>query len=165
VGDLTVWRLTKAKHASSALSGYGSTLRAGRWHPRGRSVVYCAASPSLALIETLVHAERADLLRFEYVAIPVTFGVDLLERMEAEDLPPDWRAWPHPASTQAIGVRWFDALRSVVLECRARWCPTSATTSSTRCIRGFVRFKRAFQSLSPWILGSGGSEFMSGGRG
>jgi RES domain-containing protein len=116
VGDLTVWRLTKAKHATSAFSGYGSTLRAGRWHPRGCPVVYCAASPSLALIETLVHAERADLLRFEYVAIPVTFGIDLLERMEAENLPPDWRTWPHPASTQAIGAGWFDAQRSVVLE-------------------------------------------------
>lgn len=116
MGALTVWRLTKARHAASALSGYGSMLRAGRWHPRGRPVVYCAASPSLALIETLVHVERADLLRFDYVALPVALDEDLLERMNVEDLPTDWRIWPHPASTQAFGARWFDEQQSVVLE-------------------------------------------------
>ncbi len=113
---ITVWRLTKAKYAASALSGYGSTLRAGRWHPRGRPVVYCASSPSLALLETLVHVERPDLLRFDYVAVPVTLQEDHVERLVPKDLPAVWRAWPHPASTQALGARWFDAQRSVALE-------------------------------------------------
>lgn len=117
---ITVWRLTKAKYAqggaASALSGYGSTLHAGRWHPRGRPVVYCAASPSLALLETLVHIERPDLLRFAYVAIPVTLREDHLERFGPADLPPDWQAWPYPASTQALGARWFDEQRTVALE-------------------------------------------------
>ena len=113
---VTAWRLTKAKYAASALSGYGSTLRAGRWHPRGRPVVYCATSPALALLETLVHVERPDLLRFDYVAVPVTLEEHYVERLGAGDLPADWRAWPHPGSTQALGARWFDERRSVALE-------------------------------------------------
>lgn len=113
---ITVWRLTKAKYAQNALSGYGSTVRGGRWHPRGRPVVYAASSPALALLETLVHVERADLLRFAYAAIPVTLREEHLERLAAADLPADWKAWPHPASTQALGARWFDEARSVALE-------------------------------------------------
>lgn len=112
---ITVWRLTKAKYAASALSGYGSTLRAGRWHPRGRPVVYCASSPSLALLETLVHVDRPDLLRFAYVVLPVTLRNDHIERLETDDLPADWQAWPYPLSTQILGVRWFDEQRSVAL--------------------------------------------------
>ena len=112
---ITVWRLTKAKYAARALSGYGSTLRGGRWHPRGRPVVYAAASPALALLETLVHVERTDLLRFAYAAIPVTLQEAHVERLSLDDLPADWQSWPHPSSTQALGAQWFDEARSVAL--------------------------------------------------
>ena len=114
-GALTAWRLTKARYASTALSGLGSTLRAGRWHARGRPVVYAASSAALALVETLVHVERADLLRDAYVALPLRIPADLVETLDPNHLPPDWRAWPHPASTQALGTAWCDARRSAAL--------------------------------------------------
>jgi len=116
VAVLTVWRLTKAKHAATALTGHGSMLRAGRWHPRGRPAVYAASSPALALLETLVHVGRAELVRFAYVTIPLRFDASLLERWTPADLPPDWSAWPHTASTQSLSRRWFDSRRTVVLE-------------------------------------------------
>lgn len=121
----TFWRLTKAKYGRlgrgdphGPFSGYGSTLHAGRWHPKGLPVVYAAESAALALLETLVHVERADLLRFDYVAIPVTVPDalgDLIESLDPDDLPADWQAWPYPASTQAIGAEWFDARNSVAI--------------------------------------------------
>jgi RES domain-containing protein len=121
----TFWRLTKAKYgrlgkgdARGPFSSYGSVLHAGRWHPKGRPVVYAAESAALALLETLVHVERADLLRFDYVAIPVSIPDalgDLTESLNASDLPADWQAWPYPAPTQALGADWFDARRSVAL--------------------------------------------------
>ena len=115
-GDvLSAWRLTKAKYARTALSGVGSALRAGRWHGRGRPVVYAASSSALALLETLVHVERAELLRAEYVAVPLSVPADLAERLTPDDLPADWRAWPHPASTRALGTAWFDERRSAAL--------------------------------------------------
>ena len=111
--SLAAWRLSKARYAASALSGVGSALRAGRWHARGRPVVYGASSAALALLETLVHVDRADLLRDDYVAIPLAVPADLVERVG--ELPPDWRAWPHPASTRRLGTAWFEAQRSVAL--------------------------------------------------
>ncbi len=116
----TIWRLTKAKHAATALSGYGSVLRAGRWHRRGVPVVYAAASPALALLETLVHVEDAEaLLAFDYAAVPIRltedFGEGGIERLPEEDLPADWRAWPWPASMQALGTRWMREKRSALL--------------------------------------------------
>ena len=112
---LTAWRLTKARYADTALSGLGSTLRAGRWHARGRPVVYAASSAALALVETLVHVEHADLLRDAYVAVPLRIPRALIERLDPARLPPDWQAWPHPPSTRALGTDWFDARRSVAL--------------------------------------------------
>lgn len=120
----TFWRLTKAKYAYARggergpFSGYGSTLHAGRWHPKGSPVVYVAESAALALLETLVHVERADLLRFDYAAIPVTIPDalgGLVESLDPAELPADWQAWPYPASTQTVGAEWFDARRSVAL--------------------------------------------------
>lgn len=112
---LAAWRLSKARYAATALSGTGSALRAGRWHARGRPVVYAASSAALALLETLVHVDRADLLRDGYVAVPLAVPADLVERVAPGDLPPDWRAWPHPASTRRLGTAWFDGRRSVAL--------------------------------------------------
>lgn len=116
----TFWRLTKAKYAAledarGPFSGYGSMLHGGRWHPRGRPIVYAAESAALALLETLVHVERADLLRFDYRVIPITIPEAAVTTLATEDLPADWRAWPYPASTQQIGAAWFDARRSVAL--------------------------------------------------
>lgn len=113
---ITAWRLTKAKYAANAISGHGALLHGGRWHPKGYRLIYCAASPALALLETLVHAERADVLRFEYAALPVRFDEILLERVAPEELPENWQAWPYPASTQAFGMQWLEQERSVVLE-------------------------------------------------
>ena len=115
MSSLTAWRLTKAKYAEQALSGYGSTLRSGRWHERGRPVVYAASSAALALLETLVHAERPEWLHAAYVAIRLEIDEALVERVDVAALPEDWQAWPHPVSTQRLGTRWFDARRTAVL--------------------------------------------------
>ena len=112
---LRAWRLTKAKYAGTALSGIGSALRAGRWHARGRPVVYAASSAPLALLETLVHVDRTELLRAEYVAVPLAIPARLVERVALDDLPDDWRAWPHPPSTRSVGTAWFDGQRSAAL--------------------------------------------------
>lgn len=109
------WRLTKAKHAASALSGFGSTLRGGRWHERGMPVVYVASSGALALLETLVYADPADLAAIAYVSLAADVPDGLVEHLDRGALPADWQAWPHPASTKRIGRAWYEAQRSVAL--------------------------------------------------
>lgn len=58
---MIAYRLCKAVH--SALDGEGARLWGGRWNSAGRPMVYAAASPSLAVLEVLVHLDLpAELL-------------------------------------------------------------------------------------------------------
>lgn len=48
-----LWRISN--HLS--LAGKGGSRASGRWHTRGRRVVYCAENAAAALLEILVHFE------------------------------------------------------------------------------------------------------------
>lgn len=62
---MIVHRLAKAAHV--ALDGEGARLYGGRWNTPGRPMVYTAASPSLALVEILVHLDLPpELLPTDY---------------------------------------------------------------------------------------------------
>ena len=52
---MIVHRLAKA--AFVALDGEGARLFGGRWNSPGRPAIYTAASPSLAVLEVLVHLD------------------------------------------------------------------------------------------------------------
>ncbi|MBI3181139.1 MAG: RES family NAD+ phosphorylase [Myxococcales bacterium] len=55
---MKLWRVARAVHASTgaeAFSGSGGAFVDGRWHSRGRLVVYTARTESLARLEALVH--------------------------------------------------------------------------------------------------------------
>lgn len=111
---MTIYRLTKATYAETAFAG---SRGRGRWHQMGTSVVYAADQPATALLETLVHATRADLVRAPYVVFEITLVEDRhLLRLPPEMLPADWQAWPWPESTQEIGTYWFQSQASAVLE-------------------------------------------------
>ena len=72
----------------------GGRLVAGRWHSRGRPIVYMADSSALAMLEVLVH--------LEVEAIPPCFQ---LMRIEG----PDALAFTEPAAADLIGP---DTMRS-----------------------------------------------------
>lgn len=50
---MILWRISNY----ADLSGSGGLLHSGRWHHRGRPIVYLAESPAGALLEVLVHIE------------------------------------------------------------------------------------------------------------
>lgn len=52
---MIVYRLCKAAHV--ALDGEGARQWGGRWNSPGRAMVYAAATPSLAVLEILVHLD------------------------------------------------------------------------------------------------------------
>lgn len=60
---MTLWRVSN--HLN--LDGGGGLRAPGRWHTRGRRIVYCAPNPATALLEILVHAE------IDVEDIPLTF--------------------------------------------------------------------------------------------
>lgn len=56
-----VFRVTRADYAATAevaLSGIGGLHAEGRWHSRGRRIVYTSQSTTLCLLERLVHADE-----------------------------------------------------------------------------------------------------------
>ena len=78
---MIVHRLTKA--AFTALDGEGARRFGGRWNSAGRPAVYAAASPSLAVLEVLVHLDLpGELMPDDYrligIEIPDDAQVELL---------------------------------------------------------------------------------------
>jgi len=110
---MTVYRLTKAAYADTVFRG---SRGRGRWHEQGIPMVYAADQPATALLETLVHTGRADLIAADYVV----FRIELDESSHVltlpdESLPSNWQAWPWPTSTQQIGTFWHEQQQSVAL--------------------------------------------------
>jgi len=98
-----LWRISN--HLS--LAGDGALRTPGRWHTRGRRVVYCAQSPAAALLEILVHFEIdiQDLpVRYRLLKIEVPDDVHV-ERVSPERLP---AGWPEQTEvTRALGDDWL----------------------------------------------------------
>jgi RES domain-containing protein len=112
---LRAWRITKAKHAAAAFSGYGAKVYGGRWNSRGTAMVYAAGSTSLAILEMLVHLTVPELLQ-RYVVFEITFEASRVKTIDAARLPRSWRRSPAPASVQRLGDVWAASGASAVLK-------------------------------------------------
>lgn len=113
---MIVYRIGKARHARSIFSGSGGLEAGGRWHQRGRLIIYTAQTLSLAALEYLVHLGRNDprmaLVRAQ-AQIPANVAV---EEVDPRSLPARWNASPPIAATMEIGTRWCAERRSAVLK-------------------------------------------------
>lgn len=110
---LVVWRLVTARFAETAFTGEGARLYGGRWNRKGVPLIYAAGSQSLAMLEMLVQDEP---LRARYVMISVTIPKGLkIERIQPEQLPPNWRDMAAREQLQAMGTAWARKQSSAVL--------------------------------------------------
>jgi len=113
---LTVWRITRAEYASTALSGLGGLYAAGRWHQQGREIVYLASSWSLAALEVLVHVGRNDsLIPFIYMEVSIPVAVSA-QHIPASLLPKNWHNNPPGLQTQQFGTQWLASNASALLK-------------------------------------------------
>lgn len=98
-------------------------MASGRWHTRGRAIIYCAPNPATALLEVLVHSEVRTpeaLGGFHFIKIEIPDAVRG-ERADDERLPADWMG--NPQLTRAWGDRWLREERSAVLIVRSVLVP------------------------------------------
>jgi len=98
-----LWRISN--HLS--LAGDGALRTPGRWHSRGRRVVYCAQSPAAALLEILVHFEiDIQNLPVRYRLLKIEAPDDVpVERVSVDDVPANW---PQKTEvTRELGERWL----------------------------------------------------------
>ncbi len=112
---MNVWRICAQPHVSTSLSGIGGLYTSGRWHHRGRPVLYTSATPSLAALEVLAHLDPAlapSDLRLLEIVVPDALSV---ETFEPASLVPDWMSFPAPQALQDFGTFWLTSRRTPVL--------------------------------------------------
>ena len=110
---MVVWRLTKSRNAD--LSGRGGEVADGRWHTRGRPVVYCAATAALAVLEVRVHLDLA-VTPSDYVLMEITVPQTVSARtVSAADLPTGWQSSAGEDVCQPIGDDWLDSRVHAIL--------------------------------------------------
>ena len=108
---MVLWRISN--HVS--LAGDGGLRASGRWHTRGRRIIYCSQTPAAALLEILVHFE-IDVrdLPARYRLLRLQAPNDLVvEHVTLQDLPED-RVQTTDV-TRSHGDRWLRAGRSSLL--------------------------------------------------
>jgi RES domain-containing protein len=109
---VVLWRISNYV----SLDGVGGLYTSGRWHTRGRAVVYCSLNPSTCLLEVLVHLEidaedRPKKFRLLKLESPDTISTTIVR---PDDLPP---RWPDDLlSTQRMGDRWLFGRSSLLLK-------------------------------------------------
>ena len=109
---MDLWRLSGRQHARTLDGGYG-LLHDGRWNTVGHAVTYCATSPSLCVLEKLVHVQDPDLLP-ELVMVRYDAPDSLsVEAVTLAELPDNWRR--HEGLTQQRGDRWHGARTAPLL--------------------------------------------------
>lgn len=90
------------------LLGIGGTLASGRWHSRGRPIVYLSDHPALAMLETLVHFEldSIDDVPDSYKLLRVETSVAEMNTVSERILGTDWAT--NEALTQNYGDLWLE---------------------------------------------------------
>jgi RES domain-containing protein len=112
---MIVYRICKAKYAKSAFAGTGGLDASGRWHHKGRPVVYAAHTLSLAALEHLVHLGRRDS-KMSLVWVQATIPEDVaMEVLNPASLPKNWNASPPIEATREVGTAWLVESRSAIL--------------------------------------------------
>ena len=99
---MIVYRLSRGKFRND-LSGRGAELAGGRWNSKGVAVLYTSESIALCTVEIAVHMPLGIVpADYHLIQIEVPDDAPMLE-VSSEDLPADWKSFPHANSTQEIG--------------------------------------------------------------
>lgn len=90
---MLVYRLSKHKYADD-LSGTGAAIAGGRWNKKGRAVLYCSESPSLALLEIVVNIPPMFQSALQLLTLEIP--EEKIKTIEKEKLPENWFHYPAP---------------------------------------------------------------------
>jgi RES domain-containing protein len=116
---MRVWRIATdtPDYVADDLSGAGAKITGGRWNRPGLAVLYCADTPSLACLETLVHLGTGDLPLNRYlVAVDVPDPVwRPREAHTAASLPVGWDACPAGKVSVDLGDQWLKSNRTAIM--------------------------------------------------
>lgn len=98
---MRLWRIS----SYPGLDGVGGFHADGRWHTRGKAIVYASEHPALAMVEAMAH------MRLGITAIPLTLKLIAIDVRDTATLTPTpalpagWQA--NEPTSQAIGDAWI----------------------------------------------------------
>lgn len=97
---MRVYRISNCAYIDD-LKGNGAAAFPGRWHSKGTYILYTAASPSLALLESVVHMSRIAVAN--YCMICLDIPEDKILNITTDDLPGNWSIHPPPDTLKQTG--------------------------------------------------------------
>ncbi len=103
---MEVYRIAKCKFIDD-LSGIGAATFGGRWNSKGTHILYTAATPSLALLETVVHISNIPL--HHYCMITLSIPDKKIMELNSRDLPDGWFVNPPADRLKSIGDQFIKA--------------------------------------------------------
>jgi RES domain-containing protein len=118
------WRLVPAEWVHAAFTGEGGLTHSSRWNKKGTRIVYTASSLSLATLELIANAPPSLIATKRYFAIPVVFDETIVQRINTEELLPNWSQYPATNATKELGTAWIDSAQSAVLAVPSALVPT-----------------------------------------
>lgn len=137
---MVLWRISEWP----TLDGVGGLTVAGRWHSRGRPIVYAAESSALAILEVLVHLE-VDRMPPDFQLLKIEAEAGL----KVEDWPLDT-----PPASQVESARWGDewlkAGRTALARVPSAIAPGAANLLINPAHPDAARIRVAEASRWPW---------------
>ncbi|MFZ0955051.1 MAG: RES family NAD+ phosphorylase [Candidatus Sulfotelmatobacter sp.] len=100
---MRVFRVLRTAFARAPFDGEGAYLYGGRWSSLGTRVAYASEHQSLAMLEYFVHLDPEDPPDDLVLATADVPDTVFRKRLEAEDLPANWREIPAPPGLAQIG--------------------------------------------------------------
>lgn len=112
---MIVFRLSHIKYCND-LSGKGAGTYGGRWNSKGKALLYTSDSRALCITEVAVHTPLG--------IVPVDYSLGIIEipddsrvqEIIPDQLPADWKSFPHSASTQLIGDQFILDKKNLILK-------------------------------------------------
>jgi RES domain-containing protein len=112
---MIVYRLSHTEYCHD-LSGKGASIYGGRWNSKGKALLYTSDSRALCITEVAVH------IPLGIVPVDYSLGVieipdaSMIQAIELDQLPSDWKSFPHSASTQTIGDEFIRGNKMLILK-------------------------------------------------
>jgi len=109
-----LWRISNYDD----LSGVGGLKAGGRWHEKGRHVVYACDHPASALLEVMVHLEidfedLPDTYQLLEIDVPDDVAIESVTIASIEKVSQDWK--DDPRITRGLLLTWFEDVRTAVV--------------------------------------------------
>jgi RES domain-containing protein len=110
-----VFRVLRAAYARAPFDGEGAYRYGGRWSSPGTRVAYASEHQSLAMLEYFVHLDPADAPDDLVLAMADVPDSVSRKRLDAGNLPANWREIPAPPGLAQIGDDFVKKAENCVL--------------------------------------------------